>query len=728
MTTQPRPQPRRRQSVRTSEGHTVKTASLRSLTHVCLVGAVLLGFTSGGMVRGQASTSAPQSSTASTASGGGAAGTQGQPMTELTDAEKLVRLQRSIDDAKKQLEELQAKLKDPESEYAKAEAEFSELDKKLEAQKKSVQADEEAGRTDDAATAAKAELERTQKQHGLARQRFDLAIQARKTLQEQIATLEQRIVQDEKALKTLKGEAAPAASRPSGQSAEGAGPSAPPTVTEGAPSGTAPPASPVQPEGAKPAAPAQPAPAGPSGKPGEKPPSAELIKAREEAESKQAEAQQAQEQVASISERIDALNRNIAQESKLISTAQQQADNAQETERALYEEMQRKWQEGVPQSQLTELYQKMSEARARMREARAEIRTHTERIAKLQGELSALQSERIIALEESQRKEREAAAAQKQVERIENPFAPRNLLRWGLVHGPRIFAILLGMFAVLVLARLIEKRVIKLMAHRGERGSVTERENRARTLVGVFHNAVRVVVIPGGVLMILADIGANIIPLMGGAAVAGLAVAFGAQNLIRDYFTGFIILLENQYGLNDVVTIAGTSGQVERVTMRVTVLRDLGGVVHFIPNGHITTVSNMTHGWSRAVFDIGIAYKEDTDRVSEVLKQLGTELRRDPDFQDVILSDPEMLGVDAFGDSAVVIKFFMTTRPLMQWTVKREMLRRIKRRFDELGIEIPFPHRTVYHRFEHGEESDSGNGSSTAQEASIRRTGVPSRS
>ena len=158
-----------------------------------------------------------------------------------------------------------------------------------------------------------------------------------------------------------------------------------------------------------------------------------------------------------------------------------------------------------------------------------------------------------------------------------------------------------------------------------------------------------------------------------------------------------MILLENQYKLNDVVKINDHSGQVEQITLRMTGLRDLEGNLHFIPNGEITSVVNMTHGWSRALFDIGVAYKENVDRVMEVIMELGKELRKDPKFRTLILEDPTMLGVDSFADSAVIIKFFIKTRPLQQWTVKRELLRRIKNRFDELGIEIPFPHRTVYH-------------------------------
>ncbi len=208
----------------------------------------------------------------------------------------------------------------------------------------------------------------------------------------------------------------------------------------------------------------------------------------------------------------------------------------------------------------------------------------------------------------------------------------------------------------------------------------------------------------GGTLMILDEAEIPIAPLLGGAAVFGLAVAFGAQNLIRDFFYGFMILLENQYKLNDVIKIGDMAGQVERISLRMTALRDLEGNVHFIPNGQINAVTNMTHGWSRALFDVGVAYKEDVDRVMEVLTDLGRQLRRDPNFGPLILEDLTMLGVDALADSAVVIKFYIKTRPLQQWTIKRELLRRIKNRFDDLGIEIPFPHRTIYHRGIDGQE------------------------
>ncbi|MGC4007206.1 MAG: mechanosensitive ion channel [Pirellulales bacterium] len=165
------------------------------------------------------------------------------------------------------------------------------------------------------------------------------------------------------------------------------------------------------------------------------------------------------------------------------------------------------------------------------------------------------------------------------------------------------------------------------MVSRGARGSREEREDRAKTLLGVFHNAVSVTIVIGGTLMICEEVGIAAGPLMGGAAVFGLAVAFGAQNLIRDYFHGFVILLENQYKLNDTLRIGDISGQVEQITLRMTVLRDQEGNVHFIPNGKIDSVTNMTHGWSRTVLDVVVNYDEDPDHVIAVLRDVSAELR-----------------------------------------------------------------------------------------------------
>lgn len=246
--------------------------------------------------------------------------------------------------------------------------------------------------------------------------------------------------------------------------------------------------------------------------------------------------------------------------------------------------------------------------------------------------------------------------------------------------------------------RWLTHRVVHRMVNLGRHGLDDGRVERVETLRRVLQSIITIGVVIVGTLAVLPEFGVDVTVLLGGAAVFSLAIAFGAQSLVKDYFSGFMILMEDQYRVGNVVEINNRGGLVEDITLRMTTLRDLEGVAHFVPHGQITNVSNLTHGWSRVMLDIGVAYKEDVDRVMEVLMELARKMCKEPQFGPLILDDPEMLGVDAFTDSAVVIKFIVRTRPLKQWIVKRELLRRIKNRFDELGIEIPFPHRTLYHR------------------------------
>jgi small conductance mechanosensitive channel len=261
----------------------------------------------------------------------------------------------------------------------------------------------------------------------------------------------------------------------------------------------------------------------------------------------------------------------------------------------------------------------------------------------------------------------------------------------------------LAVLALVWLAgRRLARRLVDGMVSRSRYGSPEERLERVDTLHHALKSGITLAVVIVGVLALLPEFGVDVTVLLGGAAVFSLAIAFGAQSLVKDYFAGFMILVENQYRLGNAVRINGTSGFVEDMTLRVTTLRDLEGVAHFIPHSQIQAVSNLTLGWSRVVLDVGVAYKEDVDRVMQVLLELAREMRRDPEFGPLIVDEPEMLGVDALAESAVVIKLIVRTRPLKQWAVKRELLRRIKNRFDELGIELPFPHRTVYHRVADG--------------------------
>jgi small conductance mechanosensitive channel len=221
-------------------------------------------------------------------------------------------------------------------------------------------------------------------------------------------------------------------------------------------------------------------------------------------------------------------------------------------------------------------------------------------------------------------------------------------------------------------------------------------QQRVTTLVGVLRTIALVAIWSVVVVVSLDQLGLNVTPILAGAGIAGLAVGFGAQNLVRDVISGFFLVLEDQVRVGDVAIVNGTGGLVEAITFRTMVLRDLSGVVHVFPNGTIDTLANMTKEWSAYLIDVGVAYKEDTDHVVAVMRRVAEELRQDPGLGPMILEPIEIFGVDDFGESAVVIKARLKTRPIEQWNVGREYRRRLKKAFDAEGIEIPFPHRSIY--------------------------------
>lgn len=244
-----------------------------------------------------------------------------------------------------------------------------------------------------------------------------------------------------------------------------------------------------------------------------------------------------------------------------------------------------------------------------------------------------------------------------------------------------------------------ENRLIKKSEEEGEPPS--ESEKRIETIIRLVKQAVFSVVWLIASLVILKEFRVEIGPIIAGAGILGLAVGFGAQNLVRDIISGFFIILENQIRVGDVAIVNGTGGLVEKINFRTIVLRDLSGVLHIFPNGTVTTLSNMTNEWSAYVFDIGVAYKENTDHVIEVMKNVGKTMLEDTEFGKLMLEPPDIFGVDKFDDSAVIIKGRIKTKPIRQWMVGREFLRRVKHAFDENNIEIPFPHQSIYF----GEES-----------------------
>lgn len=266
-------------------------------------------------------------------------------------------------------------------------------------------------------------------------------------------------------------------------------------------------------------------------------------------------------------------------------------------------------------------------------------------------------------------------------------------------HLIRIVIILLAAWiTTYVIHRWLPRLRTRIVAHMlGQRGAGdVELEKRAATLSEIIRRTLAVMIWILAAVMSLKEAGFDIGPLLAGAGVIGVAVGFGAQSLVHDIISGMFLLFENQIRVNDVAVLNGTGGLVEAVNLRTTVLRGQDGTVYVFRNGAITTLANMTHGHSYYVFDIGVAYKEDVDRVIEVMKNIAEEMMQAEEFRSIILAPLEVMGLDRFADSAVIIKARFKTAPVKQWLVGREMNRRIKRRFDAEGIEMPFPHMSVY--------------------------------
>lgn len=268
----------------------------------------------------------------------------------------------------------------------------------------------------------------------------------------------------------------------------------------------------------------------------------------------------------------------------------------------------------------------------------------------------------------------------------------------------RVAMIWLGAWIAWVLVRIAAKRIIDRVDD-GDPNFSSSREKRGQTIAQILRSAGRVVILLLAGLLTLNQF-IEIGPLLAGVGVLGLAVSFGAQSLVKDVFTGFFMLMEEQFAVGDVIEAGGKSGVVERITLRVVQLRDLRGVVHVIPNGEIKAVSNMTYGWSRAVVDISVGYGEDINRTLDVIRDEAARFEQDPEWKPLFDGGVELLGVEDLGDNAVVVRVLLRTVAGKQWGAAREFRRRIKNRFDREGIEIPFPQRTVHVRAPDGRTLD----------------------
>lgn len=273
------------------------------------------------------------------------------------------------------------------------------------------------------------------------------------------------------------------------------------------------------------------------------------------------------------------------------------------------------------------------------------------------------------------------------------------IIDWFIYQLPSLLLLIVLLFISLKLLKLLIRRLNKIFiyhATKNEKIDTLEAEKRISTLMSILKGLGKIIIWSIFLMIFLKKLGIDIAPILAGAGILGLAIGFGAQELVRDFISGFFMILENQIRVGDYGIIDGTEGLVEKIELRTLTLRDLSGVVHVFQNGKINSLSNMTKVWSAMVFKIGVAYKEDVDNVIRIMQHVGDEMIKDKNYKDKILEPLLIMGLDKFDDSAVVIKARLKTIPGEQWALGREYRKRLKKVFDEQGIEIPFPHTTVY--------------------------------
>lgn len=275
----------------------------------------------------------------------------------------------------------------------------------------------------------------------------------------------------------------------------------------------------------------------------------------------------------------------------------------------------------------------------------------------------------------------------------------QSLTPWLLSHGLKIVLILIGAWLITRIAKIFISRLVgQFVSQTYKTRDSQAQEKRVKTLEGVLGGAVKVVIWLMAGLMVISEFGVNIGPLLAVAGVAGIAFGFGGQYLIRDLISGLFVILEDQYRVGDVACVADTCGLVEDINLRRTILRDLDGTVHHIPNGEIAKAANLSKQFSRVNLNIGIDYSSDLEKVIKIVNKIGKELAEDSQWKKDIIKAPQFLRVDDFGDSAIVIKILGDTKPLRQWDVTGELRKRLKIAFDKEGITIPFPQMVVSKR------------------------------
>jgi small conductance mechanosensitive channel len=604
--------------------------------------------------------------------------------TQSSEVERLLQQEKTLKNNKKKLRDFKNDLTSRSNISKKLQDELKQSSHRLEKQNTALTKAKEKGDTKQIAR-LETELKKLESSYELLKEQAQLTFAAEKTVRSQIELLEKSIIQQQQTLDEIKGVKKPTPVQPKQPAI-----STPPSPTETSQTIPTHPLQKIIPDTKQPPVATQ----TPTSPAVDHIQTAEQIEAQKQAEKRTDEAFRAEQVAIDYIEQKSVFIEQIKLDETLLQTDVKSLENYNSILLVMEKKLDDKSTKKLSQKERDKIKQNIKLVKSEIRKLNKQIEKRTTSLTKSKKRLEQREDDQEVLATEALIKREEAEAAQEHVVWLQSPLHPRNLLAWAYTRGPRVLLVFIIMVVLLLINNITASKISRVMARKSIRkGEVSI--NRANTLALSFRGAARVVIIFSGMLFALQEAGVDIKTVLGGAAILGIAVAFGAQNLMRDYFNGFMILLEDQYELNDVVTINDITGTVERVSMRTTMIRDLNGRAHFIPNGVITRVTNTTYEWSRAVFDIPVAYKENVDHVMSVILELANELQQDEEFGSAILSDPVMLGVNSFDENGLTIKFMLQTRSDKMWPVRREMLRRIKNKFDELGIEIPVPQRVI---------------------------------
>jgi small conductance mechanosensitive channel len=620
--------------------------------------------------------------------GGGSAGStakEPEPSSEgASEATRLVRIRRVIELDKERLEWLKGELRERTRWFE----DLAQGIQEIKAERAEKQAEIEALEANPRADPKKLErlrddLSDDQEDFSLFETQTDLALQAEKTVRAQLEALEKKIEQDRHALGHLTGEI-PAELEEPAKTAPGAEAAAPPSTERALPTPY-----PI------PVATDRPAAQAPKETKTSSKMTAAQLQAKQALAKAEREVQAAKTELSDFIERKRALQEQIEFEQELGKNDASELENLKKALGLMEARLETYREEGRSAERIRQRENKNRRIAEAIEEGERGVGARAEYIESLQQRLVHLEEAQVRITAEVDEALESAEDARQSVKWLESPIHPQNVLYWAKERGPRMLLVIVAAMLLMLFVQLSARRIARAVVRRRREDARGAGTGRADTLAFSFRSVSRVLIVIFGTLLVLQEAGVDIKTVLGGAAILGVAFAFGAQDLMRDYFSGFLILAEDQYQLGDLVTISGVTGTVESVNMRVTVLRDLEGRVHFMPNGNIDHVTNRTYAWGRPVFEIPVRFDEDVDRVMEVLAEVATELSNDPDWKGSIIGEPEMLGVDRFTDYGLVIKFMVKTQPDKLFLVRREMLRRIAKRFNELGIQITVPQRIL---------------------------------